>query len=175
MHDRGLLESIASLPDEEFRGQVFRATREGLDPLAPSSHGGRWSAPKGQAVLYTSFDWIGALKELAHHWALQIPVPRKSIFVHTLRVHTCKTLRLRRTTLETLGLTQEGLQADDVSRMREIGEAVGFLDFDGLIVPSVRHQCDNLIIFSTNSGPHAAPFEVVSRDEVADWIKQTGQ
>lgn len=171
MHDRGLLEAMATLPAEEFSGQVFRATRKGLDPLAPSSYGGRWSAPKGQAVLYTSFEWAGALKELSYHWAQQIPIPNKPILVHTLRVHTGRTLRLRRTTLETLGLGDAAFRGDDVSRMQEIGEAAGFLEFDGLIVPSVRYDCDNLIIFSANSGPGAGLFEVISSDEINDWGK----
>jgi hypothetical protein len=38
----------------------------------------------------------------------------------------------------------------DYSRTQQIGAALAFLNFDGLIAPSPRWGCDNLVIFDEN-------------------------
>jgi len=54
IHDPALLERLSAFGTERFDGDVFRATRRSLDPLAGSTSGGRW-APRGEvSVLYTS-------------------------------------------------------------------------------------------------------------------------
>lgn len=40
-----LLECLAALAPVRYNGEVFRATRRGLDPVAPSDAGGRWMRP----------------------------------------------------------------------------------------------------------------------------------
>jgi hypothetical protein len=42
VHDRKLLDRLAAFAPVNFDGEVFRATRRGLDPLAASVAGGRW-------------------------------------------------------------------------------------------------------------------------------------
>jgi hypothetical protein len=42
IHDRDLLDRLDAFPRETFDGQVFRATRQNLDPLVSSTSGGRW-------------------------------------------------------------------------------------------------------------------------------------
>ncbi|MFZ2209662.1 MAG: hypothetical protein WAV22_13425 [Porticoccaceae bacterium] len=41
IHDPDLLDRLDALPKESFDGQVYRATRLRLDPLAGSYNGGR--------------------------------------------------------------------------------------------------------------------------------------
>jgi len=54
LHDRELLDRLAAFAPVKFEGEVFRATRRGLDPLAPSVRGGRWMVPNETPTLYTS-------------------------------------------------------------------------------------------------------------------------
>ena len=86
IHDRELLERLEALPRETFAGEVFRATRQNLDPLASSYSGGRWMRRDAAAVLYTSMLREGALAEISFHWRQLIPRPTKPVALHTLRV-----------------------------------------------------------------------------------------
>jgi hypothetical protein len=65
VHDPELLDRLDALPKEAFDGEVFRATRQNLDPLVGSYNGGRWMRPAAAAVLYTSLAREGALAEIA--------------------------------------------------------------------------------------------------------------
>ena len=61
IHYRDLLDRLDALPKESFSGDVFRATRQNLDPLASSYSGGRWMRRDGAGMLYTSLAREGAL------------------------------------------------------------------------------------------------------------------
>ena len=171
IHDPELLEQLSAFPKSRFDDLVFRATRANLDPLAASTSGGRW-APVGDAkhqvpVLYTSLVREGALAELSYHWGQLKPRPSKSAIVHCLRVTTTRTLRLLQVDLEHLGVDMARFGERDHRRTQEIGAACAFLDRDGLIVPSARWNCNNLVIFMEN---HELSNDLVieTRDEV-DW------
>lgn len=171
IHDPKLLEQLSALPTERFDGEVFRATRASLDPLAPSTSGGRW-APVADArhqipVLYTSLEREGALAEVSYHWGQLTPRPSKPAVVHHLKVATGRTLRLLRTDLEGVGVDLARFSGRDHPRAQEIGAAVAFLDHDGLIVPSARWDCENLVIFTDNHHP-SAELTVMGSEEV-DW------
>jgi hypothetical protein len=45
LHGRDLKDRLAAFEPVKFDGDVFRATRRGLDPLAASVAGGRWMLP----------------------------------------------------------------------------------------------------------------------------------
>ena len=64
-----------SLPKIAFDGQVFRATRKNIDPLATSRSGGRWMPASVESVLYTSMQRDGALPEISFHWSRWTPMP----------------------------------------------------------------------------------------------------
>jgi hypothetical protein len=171
IHDPKLTDLLSTFPATRFVGRVFRATSLTADAMAPSTTGGRWAPPPdggaGVPVLYTSQEWEGALAEVASYLVLQSPVPSKKLRVHRLRVSTAKTITLTRENLLQLGVdfTRYGERDYDVTQ--RIGAAVNFLEFDGLIAPSARWKCDNLIIFAQN---HALVenLEVEHADEV-DW------
>lgn len=82
VHDPALLDRLDSLPKESFDGQVYRATRLSLDPLAGSYNGGRWMARDVASILYTSLQREGSLAEIAFHWSQLNPRPTKPVLVH---------------------------------------------------------------------------------------------
>ncbi len=168
IHDLELLDKLAAFKTEPFEGQVYRATRVSLDPTAYSSWGGRW-APKGfdSPVLYTSLDSDGAIAEISHHWSLMTPRPTKPVMLHTLNVSATQTLKLIRADLKTLGVDLDRFGELGYTRTQEIGSAVAFLDNDGLIVPSARWDCDNLILFE--NGALKVQLDPVGEPRQIDW------
>ena len=124
-------------------------------------------APNQTPTLYTSCERDGALAEIVHHWRQLTPLPSKPVIVHTLGARLRKSLRLGRVELS-------GLDVDFGSptpeRAQEIGAAVACLEYDGLIVLSMRWACDKVIVFGSILERHASDFFVRSSEEV-DWRK----
>jgi hypothetical protein len=56
------------------------------------------------------------------------------------------------------------------ARTQEIGAAAAFLGFDGLLAPSARHECANLVVFLDNAPPEAL---VEQECEPVDWAAWT--
>lgn len=168
IHDPDLLDQLDALPKEAFDGEVFRGTRQSLDPLASSYSGGRWMQRDGAAVLYTSLAREGALAEISFHWGQLNPRPTKPVMLHTLRVVAHRTLKLVRADLATLGVPESAYGGVNMPRTQEIGAAVEFLGCDGLIAPCARWNCDNLILFPDRMGIDAT-MEIV-HSEAVDWV-----
>jgi hypothetical protein len=180
IHDPILCDRLSELPEERFEGTTFRTTRAGADPTAPSISGGRWAPPVGSGadvpILYTSFERNGALAEVASYLIELTPIPGpRPLTVTHLAVSTGRTLRLVRTTLEALGVDMARYGQRDYGRTQEIGAALAFMGLDGLIAPSARWHCDNLMIFSENY-PLAAPLEPLDAEEVEwrGWAREHG-
>jgi RES domain-containing protein len=175
IRDPHLIELLSKLPTQTFAGDVFRATRRSLIPTTPSTSGGRWSPRGGSAVLYTSLARDGALAEIAFHWSRLTPLPQKPALIHKLGVQSENALRLVRTDLETLGVKTESYDEPNYGRTQEIGDVVSFIGCDGLIVPSARWKCENLILFTDNLALEVE-LEVKSVEEVdwQDWAKTAG-
>jgi hypothetical protein len=96
IHDPELLDRLDALPKETLSGDVFRGTRQNLDPIASSFSGGRWMHSGSAGVLYTSLAREGALAEISFHWAQLNPRPTKPVVLHTLAVVAHRTLKLVR-------------------------------------------------------------------------------
>lgn len=155
IHDQGLVDQLSTLPVERFEGEVFRATGFSTNPLAPSVNGGRWAPPGRNGVdvpvLYTSLERDGALAEIVSYLILLTPLPlSRPLKLSRLGVSTSKTLRLGRVSLERLGVDMSLYGTRDYGRTQSIGAALAFLGLDGLVAPSARWRCDNLMIYSTN-------------------------
>jgi RES domain len=167
IHDPALLERLSGFATEPFDGEVFRATRRSLDPLAASTSGGRW-APRGVvSVLYTSLLREGALAEISFHWTQLTPLPSKPAVIHRLVVSAERRLRLLWADLEELDVDMTRHESVNYHRTQEIGAAVAFLGCDGLIVPSARWSCENLVVFAENHS-WTSKIEVLSSEEI-DW------
>lgn len=155
IHDQHLVDRLSVLPTEHFDGEVFRATRVDADPTAASINGGRWAPPPrsdaGVSVLYTSLERDGAMAEVVSFLAGFTPVPGpRPVKVTRLAVTTARTLRLVRANLDALGVDFARYGERDYDRTQEIGAALAFLGLDGLIAPSARWACENLMIFTEN-------------------------
>jgi hypothetical protein len=169
VHDRELLDRLDALPKEAFDGRVFRATRQSLDPLVGSASGGRWMPPGGAGILYTSLQREGALAEISFHWSQMTPRPTMPVAVHTLGIVAHRTLKLVREELSTLGVPDDEYSSMNLKRTQEIGSAAEFLGCDGLIAPSARWSCDNLMLFPDSMG-HGTSLELLS-SETVDWMR----
>ena len=119
-------------------------------------------------ILYTSLERDGALAEVVSYLALLTPVPTsRPLKVSRLGVSTAKTLRLARANLERLDVDLARYGERDYGRTQNIGAAVAFLGLDGLIAPSARWACDNLMIYQTNHLLNER-LEVIEEENV-DW------
>jgi hypothetical protein len=181
IHEQRLLDQLSSLATERFEGEVFRATGASADPLAFSVHGGRW-APAARdgadvPVLYTSQAREGALAEVVSYLTQLTPLPlSRPLKVSRLRVSTAKTLRLARAGLQWLGVEMARYGERDYARTQEIGAALAFLGLDGLIAPSARWHCDNLMIYQTNHRLPSERLEVLGAERVdwGEWARANG-
>jgi hypothetical protein len=171
IHDQGLLDQLSALAIERFDGEVFRATGVSADPLAFSFNGGRWSPPATDGVevpvLYTSMERNGALAEVVSYLMLLTPLPSKPLKASRLGVSTTKTLRLARAGLDGLGVDMAHYGERDYGQTQRIGAALAFLGLDGLIAPSARWRCDNLMIYQSN---HllSERLELIKEEQI-DW------
>lgn len=173
IHDQRLVDQLSAFAVERFEGEVFRATGVNTDPLASSVAGGRWApGPVNGTVvpiLYTSFAREGALAEVVAYLVALTPLPAsRPLKVSRLGVSTSKTLRLVRADLASLGVDMSRYGERDYRRTQEIGAALAFLEVDGLIAPSARWLCDNLMVFTAN---HALTerLEIIEAEHV-DWV-----
>jgi hypothetical protein len=86
-----------------------------------------------------------------------------------LEVHAANTLNLADlSTLRRLGVDVERYAERNYRRTQEIADAAYFLGFDGLIAPSARWSCSNLMLFTERVPP--GQIEVVeSSHDAIDW------
>ena len=135
IHDPKLLDLLSAFDPIEFGGEVFRATRKSLDPLAPSTSGGRWAPKDGPAVLYMSTERDGALAEITFHLRQFYPLPSKIAALYRIGLTARRTMRLLRADLVDLGVDWARYGEINYERSQAIGAAVAFLEYDGLLAP----------------------------------------
>lgn len=165
--DPELTEILSQLNTIQFDDDVFRATAQIIDPLVPTRNGGRWIPRDECPVLYTSCEREGALAEISYHLAQHTPLPSKPISLHNISITTQRAVRLIIADLEQLGVEKGMYDTVNYQKTQQIGSAVNFLGYDGLIVPSARWNCENLVIFSDN---HSLENDLKVLDsEVVDW------
>ena len=74
------------------------------------------------------------------------------------------------TELEMLGITSTDYRERNYERTQAIAEAAHFLGFDGLVVPSARWKCQNLVLFMDRMAP--ADIVVAESDsQLIDWAQ----
>ena len=174
--DLQLLDAIDAFKREQLNAEVWRLAREGRDPLLGAPSRSRWCDGKID-VLYTSLEYDGAVAEIHALLNLQPVFPsRDRWFAHKLKVSAAQTLRLADLkTLGKLGVDPARYPERDYARTQEIAGAAYFLGFDGLIAPSARWACLNLVLFTDRIPP--GQVEVIDRpiDPVAwdVWRKRT--
>jgi hypothetical protein len=172
IHDQTLVDRLSRLKSNRFEGEVFRATGISVDPTAPSITGGRWGMPPnddpGTSVLYTSLVREGALAELCSFLADLTPIPKaRPIKVSRLKLTASRVVSLSMNEVGKLGVEKSRFGERDYRRTQEIGAALSFLEYDGLIAPSARWKCNNLTLFCANH-EITETLDVISSEQV-DW------
>jgi hypothetical protein len=169
--DLALLDAIDALPREPFAGPVWRVVRQGRDPLQGGRSFSRWCNNEFD-VLYTSLDRDGAVAEIHALLSLQPVFPSKLRFhMHRLTIAARHTLRIADTgLLARLGVNLPEYRQRTYSRSQEIADAAYFLGFDGLIAPSARWTCLNLVVFTERIESEAMNLQQTESAAV-DWRK----
>ncbi len=164
--DLFLLDTLDQFERASFDGSVWRAVREGRDVLQASAIGARWD-PGSFDVLYTSLQREGALAELYFHLSRQPVFPSKIKFhLYRIKVHANKVLYLTRSLLEKLGIPSTIYPDLNYDRSQEIADVAYFLGFEGVVAPSARWNCSNLVLFWDRIGPADIESEY---HELVDW------
>jgi hypothetical protein len=169
VRDIGLLDAIDGFKREPFAHPVWRVVREGRDPVRGAPSNSRWCNATFDA-LYTSLERDGAHAEIYALLNSQPVFPsRVRFFAHQLKVTASRTLNLADpATLSKLGVDVNRYRDRDYSETQPIADAAYFLGFDGLIAPSARWQCTNVVVFTDRIPPGA--IEIVESDKVPiDW------
>lgn len=165
--DLDLLDLLDAHEGVAFEGDVWRIVGEERDALQGYPAAARWD-PGSFDVLYTSLERDGALAEIYFHLSRQPVFPSKLRWViHRVAVRTRRTLRIADLgALAALGVTREAYATLAYERSQEIGDAAAFLGFDGILAPSARWPCQNLVLFVDR----LAPDDLAVRDsEPVDW------
>lgn len=172
--DLALLDALDRLERVSINQTVWRAVRQGRDPLIGSAPAGRWD-PGVFDVLYTSFERDGAIAELHFHLSRQPVFPSKVQFtVNEIEVRTSSTLRfVDLNELKPLGVDIEDYAKILDGRTQEIGDAAAFLGFDGIVAPSARWQCFYLVIFSDRIAPADIELKRSSMIDFASWRRSS--
>lgn len=167
--DLALLDAIDAMPRRPFTGEVWRACREGRDPLLGAASLSRWCNGAFE-VLYTSGERDGAVAEVHAYLTLQPVFPSK-LTIHTHRLGATAESILDLTdeaALAALGLDMTRYRDRRYERTQAIADAAFFLGFNGLLAPSARWPCRNLVLF-TDRIPSDRLDLLESEPEPVDW------
>jgi RES domain-containing protein len=166
IHDRGLLDALEAIDPRPFSGEVWRVARKGRDPLRGSVAQGRWSPNAEFEVLYTSVERVGALAEIGYRLSLEPVWPsRIEHDIHLIGAEIRPVLRLADLpALVPLGVDVGRYPTFEYETTQAVAAAAYFLEFDGMLVPSARHPCLNLVVFTERAGEL-----VLKRSEPVDW------
>jgi hypothetical protein len=169
VHDRAILDALDAIDPETFEGDVWRVTRKGRDALRGSSAHGRWSPAGEFEVLYTSLLREGALAEIGYRLSLEPVWPsRLQHEIHTIDAKTVRTLRFANVaSLGPLGVDVARYETFEYGATQAIAAAAHFLEFDGLIVPSARASCSNLVAFIDRVSEGG--WLELKRTDLVDW------
>lgn len=145
--DPDLLNAIDAVPGQRCSGTVWRVTWASRDPLAGNEGGGRWSPDGRFEVLYSSLESDGALAQVYYHLSRAPVMSSSDMRLNQLDVTLDNVLVLSIEQLRDLGVDDPRASRIDGHQARAVGEAAFMLDFQGMIVPSARWDCNNLVLF----------------------------
>jgi len=147
--DDRLLDLVGAIEGQPYDGPMWRVVRTGRDVRDGSRGSGRWNS-SDMSVLYGSADRDGAIAEINFHLSRGQSVfpSRMRHELFELAVKAGQTLVLAdMEQLRRLGVDDSRYRDLLYARTQEIGAAAAFLGFDGLIAPSARWNCQNIILF----------------------------
>ncbi len=166
IHDPDLLDAIEGLGAETLEDlTVWRHMFNDNPPELSNTRGARWN-PAGLAAIYTSQERDTAIAEGQHAIDSQPLRPRARRHVYELRASARKVLRITDADLSVLGLDVGDLTSPDFTACQRVAAHAAFLEYDALIVPSVRADGTNIVIF-VNELAADASFERVGVEQIA--------
>lgn len=148
-HDDRLLDALGEIDPQPFEGTMWRVVRAGRLVVDGSRGSGRWN-PASLSVLYGAQEADGALAEMHFHLNRGQPVfpSRIEHDLFELRVKMTGSLVLAdMSMLVKLGVASEEFNQMLYGRTQEIADAAFFMGYDGIIAPSARWKCQNIILF----------------------------
>lgn len=168
VHSRAILDALDAIKPVQFNSTVWWITRTGRDATQASSASGRWSPGATIEVLYTSLEPDGARAEIGYRLSLEPVWPsRIQHEIHELTAQCDRTLKFADiASLAPLGVDVAQYKSFDYTATQALAAAAHFLEFDGLLVPSARHNSTNLVLFMDRS--RAGTLDVKSTKTV-DW------
>lgn len=144
--DRNLLDALEQKQSAPLQKEVWRVAWRSQDVLKGGSQG-RWNRHP-LVALYTSLAMDGAIAEV---YALLSKAPVLSSadkLIYRLEVKTQNTIILENPdAIEELGVRVRDNSDENLHHFQSIGEAAFRLDYDSLLVPSLRWECSNLVLF----------------------------
>lgn len=171
-HDDRLLDALEEIGRTPYKGVMWRVVRavDDRSPLDGSWGAGRWN-PASLSVLYGAQEADGALAEIHHHLSLGQPVfpsrMRHNLF--ELRVKVSEMLNFAdMDALSPLGVEIGRYRDMLYGRTQEIAAAAAYMGFHGIMAPSARWQCRNVILFLDQLGDIEEAIEEVASTTV-DW------
>ena len=164
--DPELLEYLESCRHGRFDGIVKRVVWADRSPIQGSNSGrGRWNSPDCQfEVLNTSLAAEGADAEFEAFWLLFEQRPDRRALNWKLRVRLLRVVELGFEEFGKLGIEPTVYRTRDYSRTQEISDALNYLGCDGLIAPSARYDCNNLVVYMQNLNRDCFLEEINSRE-----------
>jgi len=174
--DSDLIDVLESCAPISVSQSIWRVVRDQRDPCQCSKPGGRWDDETVE-VLYTALERNGALAEIHFHLRRGQPViPTKTVFrLYELQLKLENVLDLSdHNLLSDLGvdMTKFGQMTfvnkdHEYVRTQEIGEAANFLDFNGIVVPNARWDCNNVVLFCDSLEPDQ--LDELNDHDVVNW------
>ncbi len=169
-HSVALLDALAVLPEVRFENEFWRVVHGNRSPVDGSKGSGRWNRQESE-VLYCALEKDGALSEINFHIRRAQPVfPSRLVsFAHRMRASFTRVIDLSDISLlAKLGVDTSRFHELLYDETQKIGEAVGFLGFEAMLVPNARHPSVNLVVFPTNCDLDA--IESLAHDQI-DWAR----
>ncbi|MYE83455.1 MAG: RES domain-containing protein [Gammaproteobacteria bacterium] len=151
-HDPDLLERLENCRQNPFEGTVYRVVWPDRSPTEGSSVArARWNSPDNTfEVLNKSLTSEGAAAEFEAFWSLFEQRPDRPALSWTLTARLRRVVSLDSRQLEELGIRRADYARRDYTRTQEISSALSYLGCHGLIVPSARYDCRNLVVYVRN-------------------------
>jgi RES domain-containing protein len=152
-HDDRLLDALGEIDPVPFVGTMWRVVRDGRSVLDGSRGSGRWN-PASLSVLYGAQEADGAVAEMHFHLNRG-----QSVFPSRMR-HILYELRIRMSgslvladmdALARLGVVPSRYGEILYDRTQQIAAAADFMGYDGIIAPSARWACQNIVLFIDKS------------------------
>jgi RES domain-containing protein len=169
--DLRLLDALDAQKRDKFALPTWRVVRVGRDPLAGVPSRSRWCDGTFE-VIYASLSRDTAVAEIYALLSMQPVFPTKVDFVaHKLLINCTQAARLDTfDRLAIFGIDKNSYTERNYAQTQAVADGAYFLGFDSIIVPSARHEGQNVVYFSDHISP--SEMQIISTDaSPIDWLE----